>query len=138
MMVDSVYNDKAERFTLLSYNYAENSTSSTEDLFKAIYVDYMYNRPFKDVALKYLSLVICFFGIIFNLLIIVVRRQKDMRSATNTLLTCLAGADCVLLAAYASFVVAARHNGPMMLSHATCSPLPLAVFAVVRSGVKNV
>ena len=51
----------------------------------------------------YLSLLVCLFGCIANVLNIIVLTRPDMRSSTNIILTGLAVADCLVMLEYIPF-----------------------------------
>ncbi|CAD5115234.1 unnamed protein product [Dimorphilus gyrociliatus] len=63
-----------------------------------------FRRDFNK-AHGYLSIIVCVFGIICNVLNIIVLMQKNMISSTNILLTALAFADLFTMIAYVPFTI---------------------------------
>ncbi|KAH1004172.1 G-protein coupled receptor dmsr-1-like [Dendroctonus ponderosae] len=81
----------------------------------ATYCDFGdFGRQYREYLHGYLSLSVCIFGSIANILNICVLRSKNMRSPTNYILTALALADLLVMLQYIPFTV-----------HRNLPPIPL-------------
>lgn len=66
--------------------------------------EYVYEQKFDSfVCFRYLSILVCIFGSIANVLNIFVLSRREMRSPTNAILTGLAVADLLVMLEYIPF-----------------------------------
>ncbi|XP_015793299.1 uncharacterized protein LOC107369832 [Tetranychus urticae] len=93
--------------TLASDNPSSSSPSSSNALLVSIGQKlYSFRDQYSPIH-GYLSLCICFFGTVTNILNIIVLTRKELLSATNNILTGLAVADMLVMMDYIPFAI---HN----------------------------
>ncbi|XP_076323336.1 G-protein coupled receptor dmsr-1-like [Tachypleus tridentatus] len=80
--------------------------SQQDDRVKPYYGDYFQSFKAQYIPIHgYLSLIICIFGIMTNILNIIVLTRNNMVSPTNAILTGLAVADMFVMASYVPFTI---------------------------------